>query len=262
MRRALVLSMVAALGCGGTQRPNASAPERPATPEETAAIQSVVFDGQRAGFVRHDADAYMAQWTDDAVIVSARQEEPGPHDLRIVRSRFEPARRMRFRGPADVLSVEFSDAVATVSGKTATLRTRTTANYRGGSETMAEIYRLRLTDAGWRVFENRFWRLTATNGDVERVFDASFYADADRRVEQERAADDGYELALALLDAGRPLEALAALRDLTEQQDVEAYDWVLRGVSALAVGDADDAEKSFAAALALDPDAPVPAYAR
>ena len=130
-----------------------------------------------------------------------------------------------------------------------------------GGESVGERYRLRKTVAGWRVFENRFWLLSSSAGGETLVYDAEHYAEVDRRVEAERAAGASYELAVALLDAGRQPEALETLRAVTEE-DGEPYDWVLRGLAAAITGEIDDAKQSFANALALDPAAPVPSYAR
>lgn len=262
-RASVLACALAAVACGGAQRAAAPAvTERPATPEEAAEIQRVVADGQRGGFIRHDLNAYLAQWTDDARLVAARQEAPGAHDYSLDRAQIEATRRLRFRGASAVMTLTFEDVGVTVAGDRATLRTVTRLGYRHGDERVGEIYRLRRTAAGWRVYENRYWPVSQrTDGEVVAL-DAAYYASADARVDAERNTDDRYELAVALLHANRHPEALAVLRELTDGEDGEAYDWVLRGLAAMSVGDATDAEASFATALAFDPSVPVPDYAR
>ena len=262
-RSVTVACLLAAMACGGPQRAREEvAAERPATPEEAAEIRDVVVVGQRGGFIRHDLAAYMAQWTDDARIVAARGEMAGQYDYALDRAQIEATRRLRFRGASAVMTIDYEDERITVAGDRATMRVRTRLVYREGDERVGEIFRLRRTATGWRVYENRYWPLSQGSGDGATVLDDAYYAVADARVAAERAADDRYELAVALLHANRHPEAFATLRELTDAEDAEAYDWVLRGLAAVSVGEAADAEAAFAAALALDPTVPVPDYAR
>ena len=253
------LAVVALCACG--PKPGPGGPAGPASAEDVAAIKSVVFDAQRAGFIRHDVDAYMAQWTDDATQVSARAEQPGPYDFRMTRAQIEATKRLRFDGSSIINAIEFRDPKIEVDGDGAVMHVVSQVGMMDSSETVGEIYKLRRTPEGWRVHENRFWTISnMQHGEVVQ-WTPERYAALDERVERERADGDTYELGIALMEAQRYPEAYAAFKQVTEAQDVEAYDWVMRAQLAMLVGEVEDALASYAAALALDASMPVPAYA-
>ncbi len=247
-----VLAATAASCSGGTAGTRTATP-RPATAAESEAIQRVVFDAQRAGFVRHDVEAYLAQWTDDATIVAGRAATAGEHDFSLSRAQIDASKRARFVGEPVVQEINFEVGEVTIRGDEATLTTTTVSSIRDGGERAGEMYLLRKTAAGWRVYQNRYWMISSTAGGKTTTYDAEHYAAADARADEARAADDNYELGLALMAGWRWPEAHRAFVALTEENDVEPYDWVLRASAAIVIGDVDDYRTSLTAAHDADP---------
>ncbi len=230
--------------------------------DEAATIKKFVLDAQQAGFVRHDLETYLAQWADDARIVGARGEAPGKHELTLVRKQIDATRRLRFRGKPEIRSMSFASPRVTVEGDEAILRVLHTVEFEGGFESVSEIYRLRRTANGWKVYENRWWPVRAKYGERKFDFNEGTWKELDARVEECRRKGDLRELLRALFDAFRFAEAHETARKLTGGADVEALDWVMRGQAAVLAGDGKDAAQAFQKALELDPRAPVPSYAR
>lgn len=255
--RALAIAALCA-ACGGTQ----SGGSHGHSGDEVEEIHKVVFEAQRAGHIRRDLAKYMSQWTDDARIVVGRSEQPGDYDWSLDRAQIEATRTLQFQEPSVVRNVEFQNPRVTFEDDVATMRVDVQVAYPDAAASMSEIYKLRRTDAGWRVFENRWWRVSTMEYGKTTTFDDAYWAERDARVDTERAAGDTYELGVALMDAWRFPEAHEMFVKLTEGQDPEPHDWFLRGQTALMIGQAEDAVASFRAALELDPRAQVPVYAR
>jgi hypothetical protein len=232
--------------------------------DEAAAVRKAVLDPQEAGWGRHDFKAYMSQWADGARMIVGRGEHAGKHDTVFDRKQIEATRRLLMHGkvPADQ-KLAFADVKVKVRGDQAELRVRTTMSFGGGYETVGELYQLRKTAAGWKVYLNRGWFLKTKHGDQVTVFDADTWKkldeDADTLVQADRR---GERAAQALLAARRFQEAHALLKKVTAGKDAAAADWLLRGNAALGVGHADDALAAFRNALRLDEGAPVPPFAR
>ncbi|MHC4404871.1 MAG: DUF4440 domain-containing protein [Planctomycetota bacterium] len=234
--------------------------------DEADAIRKTVFDAQRAGHVRHDLEAYMAQFTEDAQIVGGRSEKPHQYDLALNRKKIEATRRLRFRGRTWVTKLEFDDARVEIAGGEAVLRVHTTVEVAGTTETshveeVQEIYRLRRTPDGWKVFLNRWWPAKMEFPGERVVYDVKTWQALDADVEQAKRDGDPQALASAFFWAFRFAEAHAAAGKLTGRPDAEASDWALRGQAALFAGDAADATRSFATARSLNPEVALPSYA-
>ena len=253
--------VVSLLGCTGAEE-NGKAP-RTAGADQVKSIEQVVFEAQRAGFERHDLKAYMRQWTDDAQIVLGRSAEPDKSDVVLDRKQIEATRRLMFRDMLDpALKLNHEDVQVEVTGDRAELRVRTTATFEGGFEAGREIYRLRKTPDGWKVFLNRWWPTKTQSGAETITYDAATWKSLDDRVTKARQDGDPHELISALRSAYRFAEAHATARKLTDRPDATVDDWVSRGFAALYAGDADDTLRSFEKARTLDPDASVPPFAR
>ncbi len=245
--------------CGGGKSGTGS---RGHSGDEIEEIHKVVFEAQRAGQLRTDLAEYMSQWTDDARIIVARSEEPSELDWSLDRAQIEATRKLQFQEPSVARAVEFQNPRVSFEGEVATLRVDVHVGYPDAAELVSEIYKLRLTDDGWRVFENRWWRISSMAYGETTTYDAEHWAKLDARVDAERADRDLYELGVALMGASRFPEAHDAFVKVTEGEDPEPHDWFLRGQAALLIGNADDALASFRAVLDLDSRAAVPNFAR
>jgi len=257
VRAAAIIALC--VSCGGGQTGGES---RGHSGDEIEEIHKVVFDAQRAGQMRTDLATYMAQWTDDARVIVARSEQPSDLDYSLDLAQIGATRKLQFQEPSVARAVEFSNPRVTFEGEVATLRVDVHVGYPDSAELVSEIYRLRRTDAGWRVFENRWWWISSMESGETTTMDAEYWAPLDARVDVERGDGDLYELGVALMDASRFPEAHAVFVQVTEGQDSEPHDWFLRGQAALMIGHADDALASFRRVLELDPRAPVPNFAR
>lgn len=239
----------------------AGAPPR-AAQDEAERVVELVLEAMRAGYERHDATAYLALWADDARLTGGRGELPGRYDFTLDRSSIEAAQSIRFCGTPPRYSFDFERAEGRVDGDEARLRTVTVLDFEGGFEREGEIYRLRRTPDGWRLFENRWWPIAEVVGDETLHFDAALWRELDARVARLEGAADPRERARALGAAYRFEECCSAWRRVTERDDARAADWAEYGRRALQVGEAGEALRAFRVALELDPAAPVPPHAR
>lgn len=256
-RAAAIVAVCAS--CGGGQSEHGS---RGHSGDEIEEIHKVVFEARRAGQMRTDLTKYMSQWTDDARIIVARSEQPSELDWILDRTQIEATRKLQFKDPSVARAVEFRNPRVTFEGEVATLRVDVHVGYPDATELVSEIYKLRRTDDGWRVFENRWWWISSMAYGETTTYDAEHWAALDVRVDAERPDADLYELGVALMDASRFPEAHDVFVKVTEGEDPEPHDWFLRGQTALMIGNADDALASFRTVLELDPRASVPNFAR
>jgi len=226
-------------------------------------IQDLVFGCTRAGFERKDVTEFMKPWTDDAKIIEGREEKPGKYDHVITRKQLEGMVRLMFSvpGPEGGYKVTFESPRVEIDGDKAELRVMTIVKWDEEGENMerlSEIYLLRRTAGGWRVYENRFWMVESKRGDETIDYDASGWKALDAKVEAAEKEGDLARLVDALDDARRLVEAHKVAKKLTAGDGATADDWLRRGSQALSAGDPDDAIKAFREALKLDPDALVP----
>src|SRR5262249_54463674 len=156
--------------------------------------KDVVFDCTRAGFERGDLATFMKQWTEDAKIIDCRQEKPGRYDHTVNRKQVEAMQRLMFSGlPEGGFKVTFESPRMEVTGDKAELRVRTVqkwgeegANY----EKESEIYLLRRTSEGWRVYENRAWPIESKEGEKSIDYDAKGWETLDAQVKEAEKAGD------------------------------------------------------------------------
>jgi tetratricopeptide (TPR) repeat protein len=232
--------------------------------DQADAVKKAVIGPQQAGWERHDYKAYMAQWTDDAEFVLGRAETPGKYDITFSRKQLEGTRKILMHGkPPGDRKLTFENVQVKIDGDRAELRCRTTMTFEGGFETVGEIYRLRKTSAGWKVYFNRGWSLEAKRDGQVLKFDAASYKKLDAAAEEQLGNDDrGAKAAQALYHAQRYAEEHALRKKITARKDATASDWLSRGYAALSIGDAEDALAAFRQALKLDASIPVPEYVR
>ena len=233
------------------------------SPDEAAGIAEMVQESQRGGYERHDFEAYMAIWAEDAKIISARSSEPDKYDIEMTRSQIEDLARLKFRAPAPTdVKFQFDAVRVDLSGDEAILEYQVTVTTESTVDIGNEIYRLRKTSDGWKAYENRYWPLELRVDDQVIKYDATTRAERDDEVERTLKNNDRLALAFALMDARRYKECHTTAKQLTSESADDPEAWTLRGHAALSVGDAKDAETSFRRALDLDENAHVPDFIR
>src|SRR5262249_54722163 len=141
--------------------------------EDAAAVKKAVVAAQEAGWLRHDFKAYMEQWTKDARLEFGRAEKSGAHDHTFDHGQIQKTRKLLMTGkPPEGQRLEFDDVKVEVKEDEAELRCRTTFFFATDlHQTVAEIYQLRKTAAGWRVYRNRGWYLEMRTGAEVTRFD-------------------------------------------------------------------------------------------
>ncbi|MCG8583263.1 MAG: nuclear transport factor 2 family protein, partial [Pirellulales bacterium] len=218
-----------------------------AVADDAAEIQKAVLDAQRAGFERHDYKRYMQQWADDAKLVLGRSDEEGKYDVILNCDQIASSRKLLFHGePTRTLT--FDESTVDVNGDSAELKLQTTIKYEKWATTIDEIYRLRKTDAGWKVVLNRAWPVVEKRlGIVVTRYDADGWKRLDEAVEDARRNGDESEVGWALISAYRFADANELARRRTVRDDATAIDWMQRSHAALTLGKTDDAISSFAA---------------
>lgn len=257
LRSCNLVSVLVVLGCplivGGCSN----------SPDEAAEIAEMVQESQRGGYERHDVEAYMAIWAADAKLISARSSQPDKYDVEATRSQLEDVARLRFRAPAPAdLKFQFDAVSVNITGDEAILEYRATVTTESSVDIGNEIYRLRKTSDGWKVYENRYWPTELRVDDQVFKYDATTWAERDDEVERTRKSNDRMALPFALMDARRYKECHTLAKQLTSESADDPETWIVRGNAALFVGDARDAETSFRRALDLDKNAHVPEFIR
>lgn len=230
---------------------------------DEVAVREAVESSQRAGWLRHDVEAYLDAFTDDATLVLGRGPDPGPRDTEWDRAHLEASRRMRMTGPPPAgLEVAFEDVVVELDGDAAVYRCRTISSQPALVETVGEIYRLRRTSAGWRITHNRAWLLAVDHGDERRVLGEEAWLALDEQAEIAAEAGDGLRATHLLLAGWRFREALEAARALAADEESGAWAHSLHGQVAILLGERAQAVAALRAANALDPSVAVPEWAR
>lgn len=252
MYKSLSFATFVLLGCAGLT----------VAGDEADAVKKAVLGPQEAGWARHDFKTYMTQWADEAQIVVGRSFKADKFDVTFTYKQIEATRRLLFSAkPAPGQKVVFENVQVTVDGKQAKLMCRNTVFFGADYEVADELYRLRKTADGWKVFLNRGWLVKSKHGETLTTYDAAQWEKLDEQAEFKKRADKrGDETAQALMAAFRFPEAHALLKKVTARDDATAGDWIARGHAAMAAGHADDGLASFRKALKLDEKAPVPPW--
>lgn len=214
---------------------------------------------EQAGWQQHDLATNLARYSDDAVAVSARGEQPSPYDVKLDRQQMESRRRVQFRGTTNPdMKWAFENVRVTIRGDDAEMRLLVTLQSPGYFKTFEAIDRFRRTPQGWKVTAMRSWPVAERNGTELTRFDAAYWKAKDEAVEKARAANNKRELASALIAAERIAEADALLKTLVAEAGADANIWRMRGVAASDLGNGDEARKAFRRAAALDPELVLP----
>ena len=230
---------------------------------EIDTIKKLVFDSQRDGFEKHDMEAYLAPLAKDVRIVTGRSATPNQYDLTLDRRQIEARARMTFHGKPTHNAVQSYEVVrAEIKGDEAVFETVTTRTSPAGSSRTGEIFRLRKTASGWKIYLNRCWWIEATYGDRTVAFNTDYWEKADRRVVEARESGDLQLMINALAAAIRYREAYEISKKLAQRDGASAQEWTAVGQFAMLLGDETGAKHAFDKALTLDQEALVPSYFR
>lgn len=267
MKALLPLCTFLLLSCESNKKPAAPQPgnatntraseDSDATEDE---IIELVRDSMVAGFADHDIEGYLEIWSDEARLVGGRGPAAAPTDVVLSRKQIEATKRLRFAGKPTGLLVSPVDPKVVVSGDEAVLTWRIKTEQPDFVEVVDEIYKLRKTGRGWRVYENRYWIVKAGGADAPTLYDAEYWKAKDLAVEAARSAGDKRAESNALAAAGRWPEAHAILVELTSASE-ELELWDLRMSLALASGLASDAQRAACKCKSLGPEHVLPAWA-
>jgi hypothetical protein len=222
-------------------------PAKPARPAREEIIETILAS-EKALLEEGDVDAHLAVWAPDAVIVRARAREPGPYDVKVPVDRLKPTLRMII-GRETRRKVEVDKIEVEVKGDDATLSWRSVSSEKA-TDYFRESYVLRHTRDGWRVVEKRYWPTGREEESGERHrFSKSTFEEMDRHVETVKATGDQRALLYALFGAYRFAEALELARTLSTRPDLaDKWVWEMLALSALMMGDAEEAAGAYARA--------------
>jgi VHL beta domain len=170
------------------------------------------------------------------------------------RNRVPMNRYVQFAEAADLGVRIYVDGVTvTIDGDAARFacrRTVTAGEWREVSEMRA---RLRRRAGSWEIVQERYWPVRRLDGGRLVDCNTAYWKSKDDEVDRARKAGDLSDLAAALLAAARWLEGYEATRKATERPGSKGSDWQARAEAALAAYQPEDATRSWAEAIRLDP---------
>lgn len=240
----------------------------PSEEEQKAALVEWVQSSQKEGITDQNLQAFMRIWAEDAELISARTERPGPYDVVTPIDVLEDAQRVRFAAEPDhSVHLRFRDESVHLEDDRALVRwitVRKTESDRLGrvQERIAEWFRLERRDDRWLVVENRYWPLETSFGDETIVYDESYFREQDAKVEAARAAGDRMVLLEAHVEARQLVPALELARALCTEDPATVQAWRHRAWLASSVGDIEESREAYRRLRTLDPEAFVPGWAR
>jgi tetratricopeptide (TPR) repeat protein len=158
--------------------------------------------------------------------------------------------------------MKFENVKTAIKGDEATVTYRATIREPKHSMTADEVFRLRRKDGKWQVYENRSWPIKVQGSDFIEEFEPSTWEALDDQASRAEAAGDLGGQVGALMHGQRYADAHNAARKWIDKEPKSAQPWLARAEAAMAVGDTVDAIASFKKALAIDPKASLPEYAR
>lgn len=244
-------------GCSSVRQPLV-----PPISSEEGARQSVrrVLDALSDALSTHDLGRYGRLFSEEAIVVRGRSEQPGPYDVtRRYPSLVDPLQSLIFPKRKKPMELRVVVESIEIRGDRAFVRSRLLQSDKGVIQQVhAERYQLEQRDGRWRIRFNRYWTLERRIGGKLVPHGAAYWHRSDRHVDVARREKDPTTLLLALFDAHRFREAFELSRKLVEREPQSARFWFALGRSAQSLGDWRTAVTAFRKTSALNPDAPVP----
>ncbi len=234
---------------------------QPALDSRAEAIKDVVIGSTIAGWVDGDLAAFLAARADDLTQTEARSADPGPYDLTVDKARLGATLKLRFADlPGDGVRIDIDGVTVTIDGDAARFACRATLTA-GESRVVYELRaRLRRRAESWEIVEERDWPGRRLVGGRLVDCDAAYWKSKDDEVNRARKAGDLPGLAAALFAAARRLEGHEAACKATERPGAKGSDWQARAEWAVAAYQPEDAIRSWAEAIRLDPGLEPPRY--
>ncbi|HLA83878.1 MAG TPA: nuclear transport factor 2 family protein [Thermoguttaceae bacterium] len=240
-----------------------SRPDPPKLDGEAKAIADFVLNSQVAGIRDRDVATYMSIWSDDAVFMVGRGEKPGLYDIAWTRAQVEESGRVKSAaGPDKDVKLTHDDVRVELSGDRAVLTCKTRFTTDGFLRVSREIFRLRKTNEGWRVHENRLWPLYYQRRGKTTTYTPEKWKELDADVARCQDGEYLWALLAALAEAWRFKETYAQAKEITEENEDQPAAWLWRAHTAEALGHIQDSLASYRRALALDPKSQVPDYVK
>jgi WD40 repeat protein/tetratricopeptide (TPR) repeat protein len=236
--------------------------DRPALDPRAEAIKDVVIGSTIAGWVNGDLAALLAARADDFKQTEARTADPGPYDLTVDKARLGATDKLRFADQADRgARIDIDGVTVMFEGETARFAGRAMVTVGEWREVYEMRARLRRRAGSWETVEEREWPVRRLDGGRLVDCDAAYWKAKDDAVDRARKAGDLPGLAAALFAAARRREeGYEAARKATERPAAKGADWQARAEGALAAYLPDEAIRSWAEAIRLDPGLEPPRY--
>jgi hypothetical protein len=234
-----------------------------AAPTTLESLVDIVLRSQKAGLELQDWRAYIAPWSRMGTWVAKRTEQDSQYDITLSYEASLARIKLLTDSGEPTIQIKHTNVVPTIdaSATRATVRVKTIVSFDGRSETTQEIFRLRVTDDGWRIENNTYWRSEARNKDRTIRFDATYFNQADIKVET-ALIQGPMEASLALFAALRWREAHELLTQATQPTKATANLWAMRAQAAFMIGDIQDAISAVKIARKRKSSVALPAWAK
>ncbi len=246
-----------------TAVPSASPP----SPSEIDAIVAFVQKSQREGIAGRDPEAFLRIWTSDARSVGGRREQPEPYDVALDLAAMRASAVAKSRGPADeTLTFRYRDVTSQATADEITLRWSLAVDFtapgESGVDESIEIYRLRRTPEGWRVFYNRYWPVSETYAGATVRYDDALWNEREASLAAARKGGDAHGVITALQVAWHVREGYDAAVKLTAERPKEVRAWRARANLANRLRLIDEAVAAYRQLADLDAKARIPGWVR
>jgi WD40 repeat protein/tetratricopeptide (TPR) repeat protein len=234
---------------------------RPALDPQAEAIKDVVIGATIAGWENGDLATFLAARADGSRVTNGRGEAPGLYDQTVDKARLGATLKLQFAELADLGVRIYVDSVTvTIDGDAARFACRGMATAGQWREVGEMRARLRRRAGSWEIVEERSWPVRRLDGGRLVDCNTAYWKSKDDEVDRARKAGDLSGLAAALLAAERRLEGYEATRKATERPGSKGSDWQARAQAAVGAFQPDDATRSWAEAIRLDPGLSPPRY--
>ncbi len=233
--------------------------------QEEIDIARLVKRAERAGYERHEGKGWWRVMAKDVKRAIGRTAKSDAHDLVLDTKRLRALNAVRWgRTATGKARLYFQGDKVKIIGDTAVYTTEASFHFFGGEEVTRRRYTLRRTkkrkSAGWVVTDIRWWRMAKNTGGLRELFDAEFWKDADKNVDQLLTGGESTleEKLVVLLRARRFDEAYQATLVATKSPDATADDWLARSRIGVEIGFVADARKAFRRARKISPGVRLP----
>lgn len=231
-------------------------------PTEFDAIKLMVYQAHKDGWVDHRYDDYLSIFSDDVSVTTGRGPEANQYDVTSDRATYEAIIALKYHGPppGGEHYIAHQTIDGAVDGDRAWLQAEYMYYFPDGFAIDGAKLQLKKINGSWKVDKSREWPIIKRINDRLVRYDEQAWNDFDERVRQARSQNKLRSEVQALRDGYRFVEAMEAIRKVTELPDVEAKDWLIRAEIAFWASAPEEVIPSYRTALKIDPNASVPDY--